>query len=54
MPRTIEQLRHVRVADMTPEEQRLVVRHSCRKLEQEIERNRPAIEKILDEEAGGR
>lgn len=49
--RTIEQLRNVRVADMTPEEVTLVFRHAGAKIKAEIEANRPALEKILNDEA---
>lgn len=47
--RTLEQLKTVRVGDMTDEEQRLVIRAAVTKLKTEIEHNRPAIEKILAE-----
>lgn len=45
--RTLEQLRRVKMSDMTRDEQRLVVKAACTKLEQEFEAKRPQLEAAL-------
>lgn len=46
--RTLEQLRNVRVGDMTSEEAKLVVAEACRRLQAEFAILRPALEKALE------
>lgn len=45
--RTLKELRNVKVADMTDDERRLIVRNAVASLSDEMERNRAAIERIL-------
>lgn len=50
--RTLEDLKGVRVADMTADEQRMVIRAAVQKLKREVEANATEIERILAEPEG--
>lgn len=45
--RTLSELRHVRVRDMSAEEQRAVIAAAGAKLQAEFTQNRPALERVL-------
>lgn len=45
--RTVKELANVRMGDMTREEQRMIIKRSCEKLQAELNYNRAAIEAAL-------
>jgi hypothetical protein len=48
--RTLEELKNVRVGDMTPDEQRMVFRAAAERLKREIESKSEQFKAVLDSE----